>query len=91
VPESDRVAEAIRRGRLYREAGADCIYPIGVSRRHDLAPLVAEIPAPINGNTSDELDLAALRGLGVVRVSFGPRYYRAAMAGFGAAIRELMA
>lgn len=91
VPESDRVAEAVRRGRLYREAGADCVYPIGISRRVDIAPLVAEIPAPINGNTSAELDLATLRGLGVARVSFGPRYYRAAMAGLAAAVRELIA
>ena len=80
VPEPDRLAEAVRRGRLYRDAGADCIYPIGVSRKHDIAALVAELPGPVNGNTGDELDLATLRELGVARVSYGPRFYRAALA-----------
>ena len=80
VPEPDRLAEAVRRGWLYRDAGADCIYPIGVSRKHDIAALVAELPGPVNGNTGDELDLGALRELGVARVSYGPRFYRAAVA-----------
>src|SRR6266516_4125905 len=51
VPGQERVAEAVRRGRLYLGAGADCIYPIGVSDERDIATLVAEMPGPINGNT----------------------------------------
>jgi 2-methylisocitrate lyase-like PEP mutase family enzyme len=91
VPGPDRLAEAVRRGRLYREAGADCIYPIGVRERSDLATLVAELPGPINGNVGDQLDLAALRELGVARVSYGPRFYRAALAGLRAGVEELLA
>jgi 2-methylisocitrate lyase-like PEP mutase family enzyme len=89
VTGTDRVAEAIRRGRLYLAAGADCIYPIGVQRADDLAALTAGIPGPINGNTGDELDLETLRRLGVARVSYGPRFYRAALAGLSNAVREL--
>ena len=73
VPEQERVAEAVRRGRLYLEAGADCIYPIGVSDERDIATLVAEVPGPINGNTRPGgLNLAKLRELGVARVSSRP-------------------
>ncbi|GAA3392353.1 isocitrate lyase/PEP mutase family protein [Cryptosporangium minutisporangium] len=90
VAEPDRLAEAIRRGRLYREAGADCIYPIGAQRREDVAALVA-LPGPINGNTGKELDLAALRELGVARVSYGPRFYRAALADLKTAVHQLLA
>ena len=61
IPDADRLDEAVRRGRLYREAGADCIYPIGVRDRHDIATLVDELPGPVNGNTGEFLDLAALR------------------------------
>ncbi|MBG0564755.1 isocitrate lyase/PEP mutase family protein [Actinoplanes aureus] len=89
IAEPDRLAEAIRRGRLYREAGADCVYPIGVRRRADIAALVAELPGPVNGNTGDELDLAALRELGVARVSYGPRFYRTAMADLRTAVERL--
>ncbi|MEQ0565547.1 isocitrate lyase/phosphoenolpyruvate mutase family protein [Amycolatopsis sp. NEAU-NG30] len=87
IPEEDRLTEAIRRGRRYREAGADCVYPIGVSARHDLGQLVAGVPGPVNGNTGPELDLAALASLGVARVSFGPRFYRAGLA----AMRDALA
>src|SRR6478735_9368506 len=89
ISEADRLGEAVRRGRRYREAGADCIYPIGVRRKADLATLVAELPGPINGNTTDELDLATLSELGVARVSYGPRFYRTAMADFTTAVRDL--
>lgn len=89
VPEGERLAEAVRRGRLYRAAGADCIYPIGVGRRSDLASLVGELAGPVNGNVGPELDLAALRELGVARVSYGPRFYHAAIAGFREAIQHL--
>jgi 2-methylisocitrate lyase-like PEP mutase family enzyme len=91
IPEADRVTEAIRRGRLYREVGADCIYPIGVRDKHVLATLVAELPGPINGNTGESLDLAALRELGVARVSYGPRFYHAAMADLRTKVQQLLA
>jgi 2-methylisocitrate lyase-like PEP mutase family enzyme len=86
---ADPLPEAVRRGRLYRAAGADCLYPIGVRARSDIAALVAELPGPINGNTGDELDLAGLREVGVARVSYGPRFYRTALEGFRVAVREL--
>jgi len=89
VSEAERLAEAVRRGRLYREAGADCIYPIGVRSRTVLADLVGSLPGPVNGNVGPELDLAALRELGVARVSYGPRFYHAAIAGFREAIQAL--
>jgi 2-methylisocitrate lyase-like PEP mutase family enzyme len=88
----DRVAEAIRRGRRYREAGADCIYPIGVTDERDIVELIAGLPGPVNANTRPpELDLARLRELGVARVSYGPRFYRAALADLKAAVQQLLA
>src|SRR5207244_12294120 len=45
--EPQPIEEAIRRGRLYLEAGADCIYPIGVSDGGAIAALVDGVPAPI--------------------------------------------
>jgi 2-methylisocitrate lyase-like PEP mutase family enzyme len=72
--------EGVRRGRLYAEAGADCVYPIGVRGRDAIRRLVAEVGAPINvlvmpgGLTLDEL-----RELGVARVSFGSGLMHIAM------------
>ncbi|WP_442874564.1 isocitrate lyase/PEP mutase family protein [Amycolatopsis sp. NBC_00345] len=89
IPEPDRLAEAVRRGRLYRTAGVDCLYPIGVRDKGVLATLVAELPGPVNGNSGGDLDLATLRSLGVARVSYGPGFYRAAMAELKAAVEKL--
>jgi 2-methylisocitrate lyase-like PEP mutase family enzyme len=91
IPEPERVAETVRRGLLYRDAGADCIYPIGVGDKGVIATLVRELPGPINGNTGGQLDLATLRELGVARVSYGPRFYRAAMADLRNAVQALLA
>jgi 2-methylisocitrate lyase-like PEP mutase family enzyme len=77
---SDPLAEAIRRGSLYLQAGADCVYPVAVRDKQTVATLVRELDGPVNGNTGDELDLATLQELGVARVSYGPRFYWAAMA-----------
>jgi 2-methylisocitrate lyase-like PEP mutase family enzyme len=74
------VDEAIRRGQLYANAGADCVYPIGVRGRDPIRRFVEEVGAPINilavpgGLTLDEL-----RDLGVARVSFGSGLMHIAM------------
>ena len=89
VAEADRLAEAIRRGQRYVEAGADCVYPIGVGDERHIAALVAEVPGPINANTRPgQLDLARLRALGVARVSYGPRFHRRALADLKAAVHQ---
>jgi 2-methylisocitrate lyase-like PEP mutase family enzyme len=74
------IEEAIRRGRLYLEAGADCIFPIGASDEGAIAALVDGIPGPINviPGFRGAPGLARLRELGVRRISFAGRLYHAA-------------
>jgi 2-methylisocitrate lyase-like PEP mutase family enzyme len=80
VPDAERVAEGIRRGRLYAEAGADCVYPILASEEADIAALVSGIPAPLNVMARPQgLPLARLSALGVARVTFGSGLMRAAL------------
>ncbi|KDN19071.1 isocitrate lyase/PEP mutase family protein [Amycolatopsis rifamycinica] len=86
---AERTDEAIRRGRLYRDAGADCVYPIGISSAADLGKVITGVGGPVNGNTGPELDLDTLASLGVARVSFGPRFYRAGPAAMRDGLEEL--
>jgi len=51
---------------------------------------VTELPGPVNGNTGEELDLATLRDLGVARVSYGPSFYRKALADFEVSVRTVL-
>lgn len=77
---SSRVEEGIRRGRLYREAGADCVYPIAAREEADIAALVGGIPGPVNVlGVPGTPPLARLAELGVARVTFGSLLMRQAL------------
>ena len=71
--------DAIRRGRLYLEAGADCIFPIGVGDEAAIGALVDAIPSPINviAGFRGAPGQARLRELGVRRISYAGRLHRA--------------
>ena len=73
----ERLEEAIRRARIYRAAGADCVYPILLSSHPDIATFVDEVDAPVNILASaSEPNVPALAALGVARISFGSGVYR---------------
>ncbi|MGX6449757.1 isocitrate lyase/PEP mutase family protein [Patulibacter sp. S7RM1-6] len=66
--------EGIARLRALADAGADSLYPVGVQDDERIAALVRALPLPVNITAFPERDdLARLAGLGVRRVSFGPR------------------
>ena len=80
VEPAQRVAETIRRARIYLAAGADCIFPITVKDPEEIRALVAGIPAPLNVMAmANGPSVAELRALGVARVSFGGGLQRAAL------------
>ncbi|MGH9057217.1 MAG: isocitrate lyase/PEP mutase family protein [Acidimicrobiales bacterium] len=68
--EDAQLREAVMRGRLYMEAGADCVYPIAVSRARDVAELVESLPGPLNVMARrGGFRIGDLATLGVRRVS----------------------
>jgi 2-methylisocitrate lyase-like PEP mutase family enzyme len=75
-----RVEEALRRGRLYRAAGADSVYPIGVAEESDIRALVEGLDCPVNVMLRPNgPELPRLAELGVSRVSIGSGLFRVAM------------
>lgn len=81
-----KLAESIRRGNAYREAGADCIFVQPVTDKKTIATLVKEIHAPINilvnpGNTVGvPPSVRELQDLGVARLSLGSGLLKATLA-----------
>jgi 2-methylisocitrate lyase-like PEP mutase family enzyme len=72
-----QLAATLERGVSYHAAGADCVYPIGVSDPAAITALVKGIPGPINvGFGRGAMSLAEYAALGVARVSFGPALQR---------------
>ncbi len=81
----EKLAESIRRGNKYREAGADCIFVQPVSDKETISTLVKEIAAPINilvnpGNSASiPPSIGELQDLGVARVSLGSGLMKATL------------
>ncbi|MEA2646584.1 MAG: hypothetical protein QOE92_1667 [Chloroflexota bacterium] len=75
----ERAGEALRRAAAYRDAGADCIFPIMIEEEHDIRALVEGAGLPINVYMRDGMTIAGLKALGVRRVSFGGALHHAAL------------
>lgn len=82
----EKLAESIRRGNLYKEAGADCIFVQPVWDRETISTLVKEIDAPINilanPGSHGEMppSIRELQDLGVSRLSVGSTLMKATLA-----------
>lgn len=85
-------AEAIRRGRLYMEAGASGIFVPRAADPGLIGRLVAEIPAPLNILAGPGVpDAQALSALGVRRLSAGTGMFAAAFAALARTAQAFLA
>jgi 2-methylisocitrate lyase-like PEP mutase family enzyme len=81
-PARGRLAEAIRRGNLYFDAGADCVFvpDLGNLSMRAIENLVTGLGGPLNIIAGEQTPpVGELRRLGVARLSFGPRPMRRAL------------
>jgi 2-methylisocitrate lyase-like PEP mutase family enzyme len=62
--------EAVRRARLYLQAGADCVFPIRLADDELIGEFVRRVEGPVNVVGAGAPPLARLAQLGVARVSF---------------------
>ncbi|MGZ4352947.1 MAG: isocitrate lyase/PEP mutase family protein [Gaiellaceae bacterium] len=86
----DPVAETIRRGRLYLDAGADCVYPIFLSDLGTIRELVAELGTVNVLLRPGGPTVAELADAGVARVSVGSGLFKLAQASLREAAAELL-
>ena len=89
--EEARFREAVRRAIAYRDAGADCVYPMGLTEAASIGRFVKELDFPTNVMVRKGLPtVVELERLGVARVSFGPSASYAAMGLLKRASREVL-
>lgn len=82
--------ESLRRARLYRRAGADCVFPILATGEAAIQRLVAECGCPVTSWQSRRpLRSIACARSGVARISFGSSFHRWAMEQLAARLRQL--
>jgi 2-methylisocitrate lyase-like PEP mutase family enzyme len=86
-----RLAATVERARLYRSAGADCVFVPGVIDVSTIAELVKAIDGPLNIMAMPGAPSAKQLGeIGVARVSVGPWIAQAALAAAKRAAHELV-
>jgi 2-methylisocitrate lyase-like PEP mutase family enzyme len=86
--------DIIRRLQAFQEAGADVLYAPGLTRKEDIAAVVASVDRPLNvlaGLPGCDLNLSDMSALGVRRVSVGSALSRAALRAFLGAAEEMLA
>jgi 2-methylisocitrate lyase-like PEP mutase family enzyme len=89
---AEQLAEGIRRGKLYREAGADCLYPIGLADEALIAAFVQGVGCPVNINARrGGALLSRLAALGVRRVTYATTLFRESLAMVEQMANELQA
>ncbi len=89
--EGARFKEAVRRATAYRDAGADCVYPMGLVDADPIASFVRALDFPINVMVRKGLPpIGELERLGVARMSFGPSPSYAAMGLLKRAAKEVL-
>ncbi len=72
VPVASKLDETIFRAKAYLDAGADCVFVLGVTDRETVATLVQAINAPLNIMAGvGALPTTELFKLGVTRISIG--------------------
>jgi len=89
-PKEEIEDEIVKRAKAYVQAGADCIYPIGITDRDTLIRLRKNISSPMNVlGTPQAESISSLQGIGINRLSFGPYVFRSTMRKFLNIINEL--
>jgi 2-methylisocitrate lyase-like PEP mutase family enzyme len=86
-----RFDEAVRRARIYRAAGADCVFVPGVVDAGIIAALVRAVDGPLNVMAVPGAPSTSRLGeLGVARVSVGPTIAQVACTATRRAVQELL-
>jgi 2-methylisocitrate lyase-like PEP mutase family enzyme len=91
VPADQRVAEVLRRGALYRQAGASGLFVPRIVLAQDIADVVTGAQLPVNVMATVGLPMAAqLQQLGVRRVSAGSSMAEALHAAYAAMAADFL-
>jgi 2-methylisocitrate lyase-like PEP mutase family enzyme len=80
LTEGEKLSETIRRGNAYKDAGADCFYPILLKKSDDIGMVINEVNLPLNILLYPGIpDFDELKSLGVARLSLGPGFLKIAL------------
>ena len=89
-PQRELLDEAVSRARAYRQAGADCVYPILLHDEETIASFVEAVGPPVNVLALPQApSVARLAELGVARISYGTQIHRRSMEHLAAVLGDI--
>ena len=76
----NKLEATIKRGLAYKDAGADCFYPITMNKIDEIKQVVDAVQMPVNIIPVPGIPaLNELQDIGVARVSLGPSFLKTAI------------
>ena len=80
LSKEEKLLEAISRGKAYKQAGADCFYPIFLKDKTSAESIIKEVGLPVNLLLLAGIpNFSELQQIGVARLSLGPGFLKAAI------------
>lgn len=80
LSKDEKLLETIKRGKAYKEAGADCFYPIFLKEKEAMSAIIKEVSLPVNIlMVSGIPDFTTLKEMGLARISLGPGFLKNAI------------
>ena len=80
LSDEEKLSEVIRRGKDYKDSGADGFYPILLKKKEDIETVIKEVTLPVNILLLPGIpDFEVLKIIGVVRLSLGPGFLKTAI------------
>ena len=80
LSEEEKLAQAILRGKAYKDAGADGLYPIFLKEKNAISTIIKEVELPVNILLLPNIpDFKELKEMGVARLSLGPGLLKVAI------------
>ena len=80
LSDEEKLSEAIRRGKDYKDSGADGFYPILLKKKEDIETVIKEVDLPVNILLLPGIpDFEVLKTIGLARLSLGPGFLKTAI------------
>lgn len=80
ISSEEKLSETIKRGKAYKEAGANCLYPITLKDKKDIETIIKEVDLPVNILLLAGIpDFNELKEIGVTRLSLGGNFIKFAI------------
>ncbi|HEY5369545.1 MAG TPA: isocitrate lyase/phosphoenolpyruvate mutase family protein [Hanamia sp.] len=77
LSKEEKLSETIKRGKAYKQAGADCLYPILLKDKKDVETIIKEVGLPVNILLSEGVPgFNELKEMGLTRLSLGGNFMK---------------